>query len=112
MEVIKIDIQTKANLTLLAKAYWDKLFPLATYGQLYYEQDLSNYNFPVRYLYFKDDYYEELTQHINNSETLSKIELSNSPNEWSYWVGQVLLVCLGISYCVLIKWEVFFFCHK
>lgn len=82
MEVIKIDIQTKANLTLLAKAYWDKLFPLATYGQLYYEQDLSNYNFPVRYLYFKDDYYEELTQHINNSETLSKIELSNSPNEW------------------------------
>ncbi|MBK9482633.1 MAG: hypothetical protein IPO02_11790 [Bacteroidetes bacterium] len=82
MEIIKVDIQTKANLTLLAKAYWEKLFPLATYGKLYYEQDLSNYNFPVRFLYFMVDYYEELIQHLENIETLRKIEFSNNSSEW------------------------------
>lgn len=82
MELIKVDIGSKMNLTLLAKAYWDNLFPLATYGELFYEEDLTNDDFPVQFLFFKEEYYNKLTTFFNEIQTLDKIQRSNSPNEW------------------------------
>lgn len=82
MELIKIDIGSKMNLTLLAKAYVEGLFPLSTYGELYYDQNLSNVDFPVRYLFFKEDYYNHLISFISNEEVAQKMRISNSSNEW------------------------------
>ena len=82
MELLKIDIQTKLNLTLLAKAYWENLFPMPIFGYLYYDIDLSNCDFPVRYLYFKKEYYSELIQHINNTEILIRLGNLESYRDW------------------------------
>jgi len=87
MELIKIDIGSRMNLTLLAKAYFDGLFPLSTYGELYYEENLYNVNFPVRYLFFKEDYYKQLISFISNEQTVHKMQISNSPNDWSNLVN-------------------------
>jgi hypothetical protein len=64
--MIKIRIQNRMNLTLLAKAYWDNILPLGKYGEVYFDKDERN---EVESIYFKDEeYYEELMNSIEEKK--------------------------------------------
>lgn len=80
--MIKIDINNSTNLTLLYGAYFDNLFPKSIYGELLYEEDLSNIELTVRYLYFEEVYYVSLMEFLKSDELMIKISESNSRNEW------------------------------
>lgn len=76
--MIKIDILNRENLTLLAKAYLDKLFPMAKSGEIFYDVDNQN---EVKSIYLlNSDYYRTLIEHIGM--TRHKFMASNAATGW------------------------------
>lgn len=76
----KINLRTRDNMTFLAKAYLERLFPRAIKGEIFFEKDLETES---GYVYFESNYYDNtLFAELNNSQTLSKIKNSNASQQW------------------------------
>lgn len=67
-------------MTLLAKAYLERLFPRAKSGEIFFEKDLKT---EAGYVYFQTSYFENvLLPEINNSTMISRIRNSNASTQW------------------------------
>jgi len=76
----KVNLNTRTNMTFLAKAYMEGLFPRAKKGEIFFEKDLRT---EAGYVYFQPDYYEDVfIRQINSSDILAKMRNSNASNSW------------------------------
>jgi transposase len=77
--MIKVDIITRQNLTMLAKAYWDKLLPRALDGEIFYSKNEKN---EPQFIYYENqDYYFSLLKYIEKNQ--NDFFNSNAANAWN-----------------------------
>lgn len=77
--MIKINIKTRMNLTLLAKAYWENLLPQGLDGEVFYDKDETG---EVKSIYFKNElYYAELMNSIKANK--NNFFNSNAASDWN-----------------------------
>ena len=76
-------LMSNSNMTTLALAFWDNLFPLPYIGQLKTGFSITTINGEdCIYFYFDDDYYIKLNNHIKNEYDQGKFAKSNSEQRW------------------------------
>lgn len=76
--MIKVDLKTRQNLTMLAKAYFDRLLPRALDGEIFYGN--NNMNEPQFIYYENHNYYYSLLEYIKENQ--NNFYNSNAANEW------------------------------
>lgn len=77
--MVKIDIVNRTNLTFLAKAFLENLFPRGKRHQVFYDHDSKG---EIKFIYFADiEYYHTLIIVMN--EKLLAFKSSNSADEWT-----------------------------
>jgi len=77
--MIKVDLLTRQNLTMLAKAYLDRLLPRALAGEIFYGSNKKN---EPQFIYFENhEYFFSLLKSIKEKQNYFLI--SNAAEEWN-----------------------------